>query len=118
EEELKKAFRPEFLNRIDEIVVFSSLTEDQIHAIVDRLMAEVRERLAERDVKVELTPAATDWLAREGYDPAYGARPLRRAVQRQIENPLSKKLLKGEVKEGDTVVVDAEDGRLVFREAA
>ncbi|HZQ99230.1 MAG TPA: AAA family ATPase [Chloroflexota bacterium] len=116
EEELRRAFRPEFLNRIDEIIVFESLTEEQIHTIVDRLMAEVQARLDERNVKVELTPAARDWLAREGYDPAYGARPLRRTIQRQIENPLSRKLLRGEVKEGTTVVVDVEGGGLAFHQ--
>ena len=114
EEELKKAFRPEFLNRIDEIIVFEPLSEAQILQIVDLQVGEVAARLSEQGIRIELTEAAKAWLAREGYDPAYGARPLRRTVQRQVENPLSKKLLRGELKEGDLVRVDAGDGGLTF----
>src|ERR671933_1500749 len=106
EDELKKTFRPEFLNRIDEVIVFDPLGEEQIHAIVDQLVAEVQARLDEQGIKIELTEAARKWLAREGYDPVYGARPLRRTVQRQLENPLSKQLLRGDLKRGDTIAID------------
>jgi ATP-dependent Clp protease ATP-binding subunit ClpC len=118
EDELKKTFRPEFLNRIDEVIVFDPLSEEQIHAIVDQQLAEVQGRLDEQGIKIELTEAARDWLAREGYDPVYGARPLRRTVQRQLENPLSKQLLRGDLKAGDTVAVDVVDGRPTFERRA
>jgi ATP-dependent Clp protease ATP-binding subunit ClpC len=117
EEDLKKTFRPEFLNRIDEIVVFDPLGEAQIHRIVDLIVGEVADRLKEQQIAIELTDVARDWLAKEGYDPNYGARPLRRTIQRMIENPLSKQLLRGEIKAGDTITIDAEDGRLAFRPA-
>jgi ATP-dependent Clp protease ATP-binding subunit ClpC len=118
EDELKKTFRPEFLNRIDEVIVFDPLGEEQIHAIVDQLVDEVEARLDEQGIKIELTEAARKWLAREGYDPVYGARPLRRTVQRQLENPLSKQLLRGDLKAGDTVAVDVVDGRPTFERRA
>ena len=105
--DLKQTFRPEFLNRIDEIIIFHSLTTADVREIVDLQMREIAGRLAEHDVKVELTDAARDWLAQEGYDPQFGARPLRRTLQRFVENPLSKRILAGEFHEGDTVVVDA-----------
>ena len=111
---LKKAFRPEFLNRIDEIVVFDPLTQEEIEEIVDLMMAEVGERLAEHGVTAELTPDARKWLADSGFDPTFGARPLRRAVQRHVENPLSKKILAGECKTGDHVVVGADPDGLTF----
>ena len=106
---LKRAFRPEFLNRIDETIVFHSLTQDQIVRVVDLMVKAVQDRLQGRNITFELTPAAGLWLAKEGFDPVYGARPLRRAVQRHLENNLSKKLLAGELQEGDHVVVDADD---------
>jgi ATP-dependent Clp protease ATP-binding subunit ClpC len=106
EKALKDTFRPEFLNRIDEIIVFSPLSIDQMELIVDLQMKEVQERLADHDLKVVLSEAARKWLAREGYDPAFGARPLRRALQRHVESPLSVKMLQGDFKEGDTVIVD------------
>jgi ATP-dependent Clp protease ATP-binding subunit ClpC len=117
EKALKGTFRPEFLNRIDEIITFSSLTLEQMREIVDLQMKEVEERLSEHDLKVDMTPAARDWLAKEGYDPDFGARPLRRALQKHVESPLSVSLLSGEFSGGDTVVVDVdEEGkRLVFR---
>jgi ATP-dependent Clp protease ATP-binding subunit ClpC len=118
EDELKKTFRPEFLNRIDEVIVFDPLGEEQIHAIVGQLVAEVQARLDEQGIKIELTETARQWLAREGYDPVYGARPLRRTVQRQLENPLSKQLLRGDLTAGDTVVVDLVDGRPTFERRA
>ncbi|MBI3968753.1 MAG: AAA family ATPase, partial [Chloroflexi bacterium] len=114
EAELKRTFRPEFLNRIDEIIFFHQLTEEQIRQIVGIQLGDLNERLAEVGLRAELTEAASRWLAREGYDPVYGARPLKRTIQRQIENPLSKRLLKGEFQNGDTIVVDAADGGLEF----
>jgi ATP-dependent Clp protease ATP-binding subunit ClpC len=114
EQELKRTFRPEFLNRIDEIVVFDPLTEEQIGQIVELQVAELRKMLAERNLLVELTSAAKEWLAREGFDPSYGARPLRRTIQRWVENPLAKRLLAGEFKAGDTVLVDVGPEGLTF----
>ena len=111
---LKRAFRPEFLNRIDEIIVFDALSKDQIHEIVDLMIVEVEERLEEHGVTIELTGAAKDWLADEGYDSQYGARPLRRAIQRHIENPLSKLILAQEFSEGSHIIADAGDDGLIF----
>ena len=112
--EVRKTFRPEFLNRVDEIVVFHELTEGQLRSIVDLMVKDLQNRLAERKVGMEVTEAAKSWLAKEGFDPVYGARPLRRAIERYVENPLSTKLLRGEFKEGDTVVVDLGEGELMF----
>jgi ATP-dependent Clp protease ATP-binding subunit ClpC len=117
EKALKGTFRPEFLNRIDEIITFSSLAREQMRQIVDLQMKEIQERLSEHDLTVELTPAARDWLADEGYDEAFGARPLRRALQKYVESPLSVSLLSGEFRSGDTVIVDVDEGsnQLRFR---
>ena len=104
---LKRAFRPEFLNRIDETIVFHPLSEKQIVEIVGLMVREVQKRLAEREVAFDLTPEAGLWLAREGFDPVYGARPLRRAIQRQLENPLARMVLSGDVAAGSRVVADA-----------
>ena len=104
---LKKAFRPEFLNRIDETIVFHPLAQDEIVKIVELMVKDVQSRLAERDMTFELTPEAEVWLAREGFDPVYGARPLRRAIQRHLENPLAKMVLSGDVMEGEHVSVDS-----------
>lgn len=117
EDALKRAFRPEFLNRIDEIVIFDPLTQEQIEQIVGLMMGEVSKRLAERGVTAELTPAARQWLAKEGFDPTFGARPLRRAMQRHVENPLSRAILAGEFPEGSHVLVDASPEGLTFRKA-
>ena len=117
EEALKKTFRPEFLNRIDETVIFDPLTHDQIEAIVGLMMAEVGKRLEERGVTAELTPAARQWLAEEGFDPVFGARPLRRALRRFVENPLSKGILAGEFPEGSHVIVGADEQGLNFVKA-
>jgi len=115
EKELKDTFRPEFLNRIDEIIIFSPLTPEQMERIVDLQMEQIRERLAEHGLEVELTDAARKWLAEEGYDPAFGARPLRRALQKHVESTLSVKILQGEFEDGDTVIVDfEEDEGVVF----
>jgi ATP-dependent Clp protease ATP-binding subunit ClpC len=107
-EELKKTFRPEFLNRVDEIIVFHDLTVDHIRQIVDIQMAEIQERLAEHRITIELTDEARDWLAHKGYDRKFGARPLRRTVQREVETTLSRKKLRGELEAGDTILVDAD----------
>ncbi|MBA7579048.1 ATP-dependent Clp protease ATP-binding subunit ClpC [subsurface metagenome] len=112
--EVKKTFRPEFLNRLDEIIIFHELTEEQLRQIVDLLAKDLQKRLTERKLRVELTGGAKSWLAKEGYDPLYGARPLRRAIERYVENPLSTRLLKGEFKEGDIIVVDLGDKGLTF----
>lgn len=114
EDALKREFRPEFLNRIDEIVLFDPLTQEQIEEIVDMMMVDVSNRLAERGVTVGLTFAAKSWLANEGFDPMFGARPLRRTLQRQVENPLSKSILSGEFIEGCHIIVDVESDGLVF----
>jgi len=112
--EVKKTFRPEFLNRLDEIIVFHELTEEQLRSIVELMIKELQKRLADRKLEVELTEAVKSWLAKTGYDPIYGARPLRRAIERHIENPLSSKLLKGEYSPGDIIVVDLEGDNLTF----
>jgi ATP-dependent Clp protease ATP-binding subunit ClpC len=113
-EELRRTFRPEFLNRLDEIIVFRPLTHEQIKAIVGILMERVRRELRGQTMDLEVTPAAQEVLAREGYDPKFGARPLRRAIQRLIEDPLSDELLRGQFRRGDVVVVDARDEKIVF----
>ncbi len=106
---LRQHFRPEFLNRIDEIIIFHTLTQEQVTQIVDLQMQEIADRLNEHDITIELTDAARVWLAEQGYDPAFGARPLRRTLQKQVESPLSVRLLQGEFKEGDVVVVDYDE---------
>jgi ATP-dependent Clp protease ATP-binding subunit ClpB len=117
-DEMRERFRPEFLNRIDEIVVFEQLTREQLGEIVELQLARLRARLAERRIDIELTPAAKELLAEAGWDPAYGARPLKRALQRLVENPLAVALLEGHFGEGDTILVDARDGELAFERAA
>jgi ATP-dependent Clp protease ATP-binding subunit ClpB len=112
--EVHQHFRPEFLNRLDDIVVFHSLRQDQIKSIVEIQLARLVKRLAERRIGLRLTDRAKDYLAERGYDPMYGARPLKRAIQRELEGPLSKAILKGEVRDGMTVGVDLRDGKLVF----
>ena len=116
-EELKKSFRPEFLNRIDEVIVFRSLTPDDVKEIVDLMMKRVRDQLKTKDLDVELTDAAKTLLAEKGYDMALGARPLRRTIQRMVEDPLSEKLLWKEFRAGQTIIVDARDGEIVFEGA-
>jgi ATP-dependent Clp protease ATP-binding subunit ClpB len=117
-EEMRERFRPEFLNRIDEVVVFEQLTREQLGEIVELQLARLKARLAERRIDIELTPAAKELLAEAGWDPAYGARPLKRALQRLVENPLAAALLEGRFGEGDTILVDASDGGLTFERAA
>ena len=113
-EAVKKTFRPEFINRIDEIIVFHELTEEQLRVIVELLVKDLQQRLTERGLTIELTKAAKSWLVNKGYDPIYGARPLRRAIERYVENPLSSKLLEGEFSEGDKIVVGLSDDKLTF----
>jgi ATP-dependent Clp protease ATP-binding subunit ClpC len=115
EKALKGAFRPEFLNRIDEIILFSQLSKDDMEKIVVLQMKEIQARLADHGLQVELSEAARLWLANEGYDPAFGARPLKRALQKHVESPLSISLLSGEFVYGDTVLIDIEDEQVVFK---
>jgi ATP-dependent Clp protease ATP-binding subunit ClpB len=117
-EALRDLFRPEFLNRVDEIVEFKALSREQIAEIVEHQLARLRDRLAERRIALELTDAAKEALAEAGWDPAYGARPLKRAIQRLVENPLALRLLEGEFADGDTIRIDAQNGELVFVKAA
>jgi ATP-dependent Clp protease ATP-binding subunit ClpC len=106
-DELKQHFRPEFLNRVDDVIVFPQLSQEEIYSIVDLMMAKLAKRLADKDMGIELTEAAKDLLAERGFDPVLGARPLRRAIQREIEDQLSEKILYGELKGGQKVIVDA-----------
>jgi ATP-dependent Clp protease ATP-binding subunit ClpC len=117
-DELKRSFRPEFLNRIDEVIVFHSLSREDVKAIVDLMIRRVEEQLKSKDVDIELTDAAKDLLAEKGYDPALGARPLRRTIQRMVEDPLSEKLLYKEFQAGQTIIVDVGDGEVIFSPAA
>ena len=114
-QQLKLHFRPEFLNRVDETVIFHSLQKDELHQIVKLMVAQLRARVAEQGINLKVTPAAIDVVATEGYDPAYGARPLRRALQDLIEDPLSTALLSGNVKTGDNVVVGAHQGKITLK---
>jgi ATP-dependent Clp protease ATP-binding subunit ClpB len=116
-EQMREHFRPEFLNRIDEIVVFEPLTRDQLGEIVELQLARLWTRLAERGIALELTDEAKEHIAEVGWDPTYGARPLKRAIQRLVENPLALRLLEGDFGDGDTVRVDVSDGELVFERA-
>jgi ATP-dependent Clp protease ATP-binding subunit ClpB len=113
-EQMREHFRPEFLNRVDEIVVFEPLSREQIGEIVELQLERLRERLAERRITLDLTDAAKEALADAGWDPAYGARPLKRAIQRLVENPLALRLLEGDFGDGDTIRVDAEHGDIAF----
>jgi ATP-dependent Clp protease ATP-binding subunit ClpA len=117
DKELKQAFRPEFLNRVDDIIIFKPLTKENLKKIVDLLILEVEKRLADRNIKLELSGEAKDWLLKEGYEPVYGARPLRRAIQRYIENPLSSRILAREIKDSDRVVVNLGEAGLTFNTA-
>lgn len=113
-EELKKTFRPEFLNRIDETVVFHSLSKDEIHSIVQIMSRAIVKRLKEQDIQVKITPAAIDVIGKAGFDPEYGARPIRRALQKEIEDRLSEALLGGEIHLGDQVTVGASKGKITL----
>jgi ATP-dependent Clp protease ATP-binding subunit ClpA len=111
---LRQTFRPEFLNRIDETIVFHGLGRAELEQIVELLLAHVRQLVEGQGMRLEVSEAARKFVANAGYDPQWGARPLKRAIQRLIENPLSRELLGGRFVEGDTIMVDVQDGALVF----
>jgi ATP-dependent Clp protease ATP-binding subunit ClpB len=117
-EAMRQHFRPEFLNRVDDVIIFHPLDAETLKRIVDIQVAQVRHRLADRNIEIELTDAARQFLAEEGFDPVFGARPLKRVIQRDVLNPLAAKILAGEVQEGSRVAVDAEGHSLVFRPVA
>jgi ATP-dependent Clp protease ATP-binding subunit ClpB len=114
-QELRATLRPEFLNRIDEIVIFNSLGHAEIARIVEIQLGHLEKRLADKRITLEVTPAARALLGKEGYDPTFGARPLKRTIQRLVQDPLALRLLEGEFAEGDTVVVNAEGDAITFR---
>ena len=116
-EELRKAFRPEFLNRIDETVVFHSLKNEQLRRIVEIHLEKLRQRLEARHISIEMTPEVLDLVARSGYEPDYGARPLKRAIQREIETPLARLLLEGKIRDGQQVVAKAGPDGVSFEPA-
>ena len=107
-------FRPEFINRVDESVVFHPLVQDQIRGIADIQLGDLKRRLAERELELEITPAFMDHLVAAGFDPVYGARPLKRAIQQQLENPLAQRILAGDFQPGQTIVVDREGDTATF----
>jgi ATP-dependent Clp protease ATP-binding subunit ClpB len=111
---VQQHFRPEFINRVDDIVVFHPLAKEQLRSIVDIQLAYLRKRLADRDMELVLDERARDLLAEAGFDPVYGARPLKRAIQQQVENPLAQRILKGEFGPGVKVVATAKNGALTF----
>jgi ATP-dependent Clp protease ATP-binding subunit ClpB len=113
---LRAGFKPEFLNRIDETIIFLNLKPDQIGRIVEIQMAHLTDRLAEQNIELVLAESARDLIARQGYDPIYGARPLKRVIQRQIENPLAMEILEGKILEGTRLSAEAEGERIVFRQ--
>jgi ATP-dependent Clp protease ATP-binding subunit ClpB len=113
-EALRANFRPEFLNRIDETVIFAALSRDEIAQIVDIQLATIAKRLTDRNITIQLTPAAKEWLANRGYDPVFGARPLKRLIQKEIVDPLAMKVLSGELHEGEVVTIDNAGGSLAF----
>ncbi len=113
--ELKRHFRPEFLNRVDDVIIFQSLDEEELSRIVDIQLEKLKKRLAQQQLTLDVDNAAKKLLAKEGYDPQFGARPLKRAVQEHILNPLSMRLLEGEFKAGDKIKVTAKDDELVFQ---
>jgi ATP-dependent Clp protease ATP-binding subunit ClpB len=114
---LRDHFRPEFLNRVDEVIVFRSLTQEQLTAIVDIQLGRLEKRLAERHMQLVVTDAARKLLAERGWDPVYGARPLKRAIQRSVQDPLAMMLLEGKFSDGAAVEVDARNGELTFTKA-
>ena len=116
--ELRKSFRPEFLNRIDETILFKPLTLEEITSIVDLLMADLNKRLADRRVTVRLDPQAKEWVAEKGYDPVFGARPLKRFLQRNVETKLARALIAGEIHEGTTITFTIQDDELAPAHAA
>ena len=117
EDALRRFFRPEFLNRVDEVIIFEPLSQEELADIVELMLAEVEERLSDRNVSIEVTAAAKKALVEEGYDPAFGARPLRRVVERQIENALAKRILSGEFEDGQAIIVDFKDDAYDFEKS-
>ena len=115
---LREAFKPEFLNRVDETIIFNNLGRDEIKSIVDIQLKRLRQNLASRKMALDITDRAKALLAEKGYDPVYGARPLKRTIQRLIQDPLAIKILEGEFKEGDRIQVDAHGDELGFTRAA
>ncbi|MQA17006.1 MAG: AAA domain-containing protein, partial [Pseudonocardiaceae bacterium] len=111
---LREAFRPEFLNRIDEVVIFRRLDAEQLRRITDLMLEETRRRLHSQELTVEFTPAAVDWLSERGHQPEFGARPMRRTIQREVDNRLSSMLLDGTLTAGQHIRVDEKDGELSF----
>ena len=114
-EAVRANFRPEFLNRIDEIIIFDALSRDEIGEIVKIQLDQVGKRLADRQMSIQVTPAAREWLANRGYDPVFGARPLKRLIQKEVLDGLAQRLLAGELGDGETVVIDAEGDGLTFQ---
>ena len=114
-DEVKKAFRPEFLNRLDEVIVFHALSADEIFQIVDLMLLRVNKQMSTQELTLEVTPEVKERLAEEGFDKTMGARPLRRAVQRLLEDPLAEEVLRGTFRPGDTVLVELREGEFVFR---
>ena len=117
-EAVRAAFRPEFLNRLDEILLFRRLSRDDMKGIVAIQIERLKKLLADRKIKIELDSAAMAWLANAGYDPIYGARPLKRVIQRELQNPLAQSILEGRIPDGSTVHVSSGEGGLVIQEAA
>jgi ATP-dependent Clp protease ATP-binding subunit ClpC len=114
QEILKKTFRPEFLNRIDETIIFHQLEKKELHAIVKLMAKELLDRVRQQQVKIKITPAAIDLVAKKGFDPEYGARPIRRALQTEVEDKLSELLITGQVKVGSSVSIGASKGKIVI----
>jgi ATP-dependent Clp protease ATP-binding subunit ClpC len=113
-DEAKHVFRPEFLNRIDEIIVFHPLTKEQLTQIIDILLKDVKKQIADKNLSLEVDAAAKDIIVSSGYDPKFGARPLRRSIQQLIENPLSNQILEGKFKEGDGILAKGDGGKVAF----
>ena len=116
--ELRRYFKPEFLNRVDDIIIFRSLTKEHIFKIIDIQLARIQKRLEERKLGLELSQPAKEFLAEVGYDPQFGARPLRRAIEKHLLDPLAKEILEGKYLEGDTIWVDADEQGLIFQKKA
>ena len=117
-DEMKKTFRPEFLNRIDGTVVFHALNKEHIRKIVELMLSQIQGQLKEKDIKLEITDAAKDYLGEKGYDPAFGARPLRRVIEREVEDQFSDALLNGKFRSGETIKIDYQDGKIVLEKIA
>ena len=115
---MQSTFKPEFLNRLDEVIIFHRLSLEHIKGIVEIQLGLLRKRLAERDIKLEITDAAKNYLAQQGYHPAYGARPLKRLIQKEIQDHVALGILKGDFRDGDTILVDESNLELMFEKVA